>query len=571
MPNEEQHKRGIKLREQEKATDAPGKSWFFGIGINEYDDFPKLYNAVKDVKDVQTLLSTQYDIDPDATILLINEEATRENIIDQLDELSHKVQPSDKLIIYYSGHGHVDERTDISYWIPFDGKKGKSARHIRSSTIRDYVKGIPTRHTLIISDSCFSGALFVRGVQRSTVALEELETRKSRWALCSGRHDEFVYDGEPGTNSPFAASILNILGTNVSPKLNIAKLADRVVELTRSNYQQLPEGNPLFGVGHEGGQYVFSQPLTEEAAWKATKKSDTKAAVLQFLHQYPDSIFEAQAREKLALLEEEEAWLTALKEGTIEAYMEYDMAYPNGQYTRLAIRAIAELEEEKEWTNAIERDKISDFRTYLLNYPKGAYVEMAQRRIEILMSAHDESVAEKAAIDEKAETPPPPPTKERAPQKREPRSVFSIVKKVGITVLAIIGLSSIILFVLDYDFTKPAPAPVNENAPQFILNDEDFYKGMEGAIRENPVEAEVEEAPAVQPILPPTIPIAAGQFTMGYMEDRDGERIENALPIRVVRLDAFYMSKYEVTNEAFALFLNAKETWHRAARNIMKR
>ena len=41
--------------------------------------------------------------------------------------------------------------------------------------------------------------------------MEELERIPSRWAICSGRHDEEVYDGEPGKNSPFTECILEVL------------------------------------------------------------------------------------------------------------------------------------------------------------------------------------------------------------------------------------------------------------------------------------------------------------------------------------------------------------------------
>ena len=64
-------------------------------------------------------------------------------------------------------------------------------------------------------------------------------------------------DGPPGENSPFAASILYVLQQNEWPKLNVSQLTEQVLEMTRANYQQLPEGSYLQGVGHKGGQYVF--------------------------------------------------------------------------------------------------------------------------------------------------------------------------------------------------------------------------------------------------------------------------------------------------------------------------
>jgi formylglycine-generating enzyme required for sulfatase activity len=253
-----------------KQGSAMGKSWFFGIGINEYQTFPNLNNAVKDIQDIYQALIEEYDIQQDYALSLFNENATRRAIIHQLDNLVNEVGEQDKLIIYYSGHGHLNEN-GRGFWIPHDAEQGQTANYIRNSTIRDYMKDIKARHILLISDACFSGALFLRGASRSGEgeAMSQLERRASRWAISSGRHDEEVYDGVPGGNSPFTQSILEILlKENQSPKMNVAKLADRVIELTSAEYAQLPEGSPLFQVGHKGGQYMFykkeAAPFEEE-------------------------------------------------------------------------------------------------------------------------------------------------------------------------------------------------------------------------------------------------------------------------------------------------------------------
>lgn len=258
-PSINQTKRDLSFREGSESAPSPsqGQSWFLGIGINQYQYFSNLNNAVKDVQDMANLLQSYYGLESKNKILLFDEQASRKNIITHLDKLIGLVNGEDKLIIYYSGHGHLNSKTQKGYWIPTDANPNHTAQYIRNSTIRDYLEDISSLHSLLISDSCFSGTLFVRTTKNPHSALEDMENRPSRWAICSGRHDEEVFDGTPGTNSPFAASILDVLGRNQLPKLNVAKLADKVVELTRANYKQLPEGSPLFGVGHKGGQYVF--------------------------------------------------------------------------------------------------------------------------------------------------------------------------------------------------------------------------------------------------------------------------------------------------------------------------
>ena len=77
--------------ERQKAS--PGKSWFFGVGINQYREFSDLNNAVKDVEDVRDLLTDKYDAEPVHTIILTNEKATKDDIIDQVQNITHPVPP----------------------------------------------------------------------------------------------------------------------------------------------------------------------------------------------------------------------------------------------------------------------------------------------------------------------------------------------------------------------------------------------------------------------------------------------------------------------------------------------
>ncbi|MEZ4990878.1 MAG: DnaJ C-terminal domain-containing protein [Saprospiraceae bacterium] len=358
-----------------------GSSWFFAIGINEYQEFPKLNNAVKDIENVRDLLTEKYDLDPNCIILLTNEAATRENIVDELNHLIYKVKEIDKLVIYYSGHGHLDKVTERGYWIPHDARSGKISSYIRNSTIRDFIKDIKSLHTLLISDSCFSGSLFVRGNNRSSEALDEWENTPSRWAICSGRHDEEVCDGIPGQNSPFAECILDVLGQNQEKAMNVARLIDRVSKQTRSNYIQLPQGNPLFGVGDKGGQYVFRLKLNETEDWATCQKEGTLAAFQIFVEKYPYGQFTNDAHKQLLILEEEEAWMTAKAAHTIGAYDQYCENYPQGRYFRNAIDEISSLEEEEAWQKAVKKNRLSVFREFINTFPDGEYRAKAEENI----------------------------------------------------------------------------------------------------------------------------------------------------------------------------------------------
>lgn len=105
-------------------------SWFLGIGIDKYDQFDPLSNAVRGVKDVKDVLLKSYDIDNECVITLYDKEATQEAIIESFDELGNKVGEADKLLIYYSGHGHLNDNLGLGYWIPVDAERDKIAKYI---------------------------------------------------------------------------------------------------------------------------------------------------------------------------------------------------------------------------------------------------------------------------------------------------------------------------------------------------------------------------------------------------------------------------------------------------------
>lgn len=276
--------KGIEWRSKTDPTEKKffptGQSHFLGIGIDRYSHFSKLNNAVRDVQAIALILKRDYDIDH--STLLVNEAASRENIIATFDQLSRELRTADKLLIYYSGHGHLNPDNKLGYWIPADAEKSKTDRYILNSTIRDYINVIKARHTLLISDACFSGSIFydgtLRDIDTNETVMAELDAKVSRWALCSGRADEKVYDGKPGKHSPFAASILNVLEKNKRSYLNVAYLINEVITATRANYEQLPEGNPLLFAGHAGGQYIFRRKGVDGLNPSSHPKLETEAS-----------------------------------------------------------------------------------------------------------------------------------------------------------------------------------------------------------------------------------------------------------------------------------------------------
>ena len=237
-----------------------GINKILAIGVNNYVHLPKLHNATRDINDITAALIERYDFIKDNIIFLLDEQATRSNIINTLYRLTNASQlgPNDSLIIYFSGHGYLDDNGD-GYWIPVDAEVDDHASYIPNFDIRNQIKNMKCRHVLLVSDSCFSGSLLYRDSGIATIRRDiyELQSKPSRWMFTSGG-SEPVADGNAGGNSPFANAIILELKTNVEQNLIFDKLAIDVRENTSSNASQLPQFGSLRDAGDMGGRFIFT-------------------------------------------------------------------------------------------------------------------------------------------------------------------------------------------------------------------------------------------------------------------------------------------------------------------------
>jgi Caspase domain len=229
-----------------------GKNFALFIGINEYNEWPKLYNPTVDCNLIANVLMSQYQFSPANVRFLFNEEATRKNILKNLYSMVNSLSPDDNLVIYYAGHGIYDSISHIGYWVPVDAEKGEISGYITNSEIRDFIRGIPCFHTLVMADACFAGALL------TARAYEPQENAKSRWVITSGDMEN-VEDGVPGQSSPFAQAVSEVLTENPKTSIRADKLLQTVTMKMHNNTEQHPKGNALKDVGDQGGIFVFKR------------------------------------------------------------------------------------------------------------------------------------------------------------------------------------------------------------------------------------------------------------------------------------------------------------------------
>ena len=263
-----ENSRGLALTSVEKKVVSPFNQGVYRaliIGNDDYRDqdgrWKPLKTAISDARAVKQLLQDTYGFS-DVVVL---ENATRRDVLQAFESLSRKVLPNDNVLVYYAGHGFMEMETQKGFWVPVDAKGKDNTTYLRNSTIRDELTTIASRakHTLLISDSCFSGSLLRRGtpgiadVSDSEQYYKKVSNKKSVQIMAAGGV-EYVDDNyRASDHSPFTYFFLNELKNNDRAMLTVSELSTNVEKAVANNVDQVPESGVLQGAGDELGEFIF--------------------------------------------------------------------------------------------------------------------------------------------------------------------------------------------------------------------------------------------------------------------------------------------------------------------------
>lgn len=230
------------------------------IGIDKYKgSWIPLKNAVNDAKSIESILKTKYKFDHFRA--LYDEQATRKAVIAELEWLALNVKANDNVFIYYSGHGEYKQDLNKGFWVPADAIAKTTADYISNNDIQTYLTGIKSKHTLLVSDACFSGDIF-RGntisvpFEDSEKYYKEVHGLSSRQAMTSGGVEP-VMDGGKNGHSVFAYYFLKSLNENENKFFDIGQVYNSIKIPVVNNSDQTPKLSPIKDTGDEGGQFIF--------------------------------------------------------------------------------------------------------------------------------------------------------------------------------------------------------------------------------------------------------------------------------------------------------------------------
>jgi len=242
-----------------------GDYWALLIGINEYQSWPALRTPVSDVNKLGKLLTEKYGFEEKRIIKLIDQQATGSAIINAFSRLRKQVRKNDSVLIYYAGHGYLDE-FEAAFWTPVNAKKEDVFGLIATDRINRILAKLPARHIFLVSDSCYSGGFVnVRSLQRKSLMDDkyfvENVLRNSRQILTSGGIEVVADDGKEG-HSIFAYHFLRELAMNPNDYLSASALSEHMERVVTRNAQQEPRWARLANANDEDGEFFFIRNVT---------------------------------------------------------------------------------------------------------------------------------------------------------------------------------------------------------------------------------------------------------------------------------------------------------------------
>ncbi len=255
---------------QKQPQTASWKSHDFGnyhaliIGNSNYRKIPKLDTPINDARAVARVLRKKYGF---TTKLLID--ATRYQILSELNRLRGELNDQDNLLIYYAGHGELDKVNMRGHWLPVDADADNTANWISTVALTDILNSMSVRHILVVADSCYSGAMTRTSLARLDTGLSP--RKKSQWlkAMLKARSRTVltsgglkpVMDGGGGDHSVFAKSFIAALQNNndlLEGQMLYRNVSAGIVAIAAQyGIEQVPVYAPIRYAGHENGEFFF--------------------------------------------------------------------------------------------------------------------------------------------------------------------------------------------------------------------------------------------------------------------------------------------------------------------------
>lgn len=223
------------------------------IGIGKYQH-RTLEGPPYDVAALSRVLMAQYDFKAENIQTLVNEEAVKHRILNEMEQLARRTQAGDRIFIYFSGHGTSRRDELLALPLPhtsgalvpadFDADPNQSIQELMAQLIigkrdlRPVLKRLERdRQVLMVFDTCFSGNAVRKIGDRQSVDLSRYMMLQSRSVSIEEQNiGSFEENLKPDDPYPYQ----NIFYISASSENEIAK----DIQKDMLNFFPTIDGNP---------------------------------------------------------------------------------------------------------------------------------------------------------------------------------------------------------------------------------------------------------------------------------------------------------------------------------------
>jgi TolB-like protein len=217
------------------------RSYAIVVGIDRYQTLPVLGGAVRDAKAMSAFLQKQgFEV---TTVL--EGEATRARLARLIgDELPAKLQPDDRVLIYFAGHGVSRGQGDaaMGYLMPVEGDRSAPASTaISMAEVSRWFGQYAAKHVMLVADACYSGlALGSRSVgipPETRDYVREVTKRPVRVVLVAGGAGEEA--NEFGGHGLFTGQLLQAVQGAADGNRDGLVTSDELAAFVKPNVAQI--------------------------------------------------------------------------------------------------------------------------------------------------------------------------------------------------------------------------------------------------------------------------------------------------------------------------------------------
>ncbi len=279
------------------------------IGINKYKNVSPLAYAVNDALEIKSLLINEFDFEESNISFLLDENATKENILRAFSRLTRDdVELDERIFIFYAGHGET--RTgiygEVGFLVPHDAITDDLSTFIRWDELTKNAELIRAKHILFVMDACYGGLALTRGIgPGSTRFLNDMMLRYSRQVLTAGKADETVADsGGPLPNhSVFTGHLIEGLKGKALTE-NGVLTANGLMTYVYNKVSNDKSSNqsPHYGYIDGDGDFIFKSPSWSNDNSEETTDNDRLISIPYFQTEFSPLRAEDKIRKTKQLL-----------------------------------------------------------------------------------------------------------------------------------------------------------------------------------------------------------------------------------------------------------------------------